>query len=95
MIYTFVVFFLLKVANICNRKHEPDPSKYHTFSKMHACLFHFFKTRKITFFYFFIQIFNNDLIAMEIVRAMAASIGIILTVPIVAWVGSRIIIRTK
>lgn len=43
----------------------------------------------------FIQIFNNDLIAMEIVRAMAASIGIILTVPIVAWVGSRIIIRTK
>ena len=51
--------FLLKVANICNRKQEPDPSKYHSFSKMHADLFQLFKTRKITFFYFFVQVLND------------------------------------
>ena len=59
MIYTFVVFFLLKVANICNREHELDPSKYHSFSIMNAWLFQLFETRKIAFFYFFIQVFND------------------------------------
>jgi uncharacterized membrane protein len=37
------------------------------------------------------QLINTDLIAIEIIRSISASIGIILTVPIVAFIGSRII----
>ena len=37
------------------------------------------------------QLINTDLIAIEIIRAITASIGIISTVPIVAFLGSRII----
>ncbi|WP_313133003.1 YibE/F family protein [Anaerocolumna sp.] len=38
----------------------------------------------------FSQIINTDLIALEIIRAITASIGIILSVPIVAFIGSRV-----
>ncbi len=38
----------------------------------------------------FSQIINTDLIAIEIIRAITASIGIILSVPIVALIGSRV-----
>jgi uncharacterized membrane protein len=36
------------------------------------------------------QLINTDIIAIEIIRAIAGSIGIVLTVPIVAYISSRI-----
>lgn len=36
------------------------------------------------------QLINSDLIAMEIIRGVAGTIGVILTVPIVAYISSRI-----
>ena len=41
----------------------------------------------------FSQIINTDLIAIELIRAITASIGIILSVPIVAFIGSRVMTR--
>lgn len=36
------------------------------------------------------QLINTDIIAIEIIRGIAGSIGIVLTVPIVAFISSRI-----
>lgn len=41
--------------------------------------------------YPFIQIFNTDAIAEELIRGVAGSIGIILTVPLVAFISSQLI----
>jgi uncharacterized membrane protein len=42
----------------------------------------------------FYQLINTDLIAIEVLKAIGSSIGIILTVPIVAFVSSRIVIKS-
>ena len=43
----------------------------------------------------FSQLINTDLIGVEIIQGIAASVGIVLTVPVVALIGSQIIQRTK
>lgn len=45
------------------------------------------------FDYPLIQLINSNLISIEILRGIAGSIGIILTVPIVAFISSQIIVR--
>lgn len=40
------------------------------------------------FDYPYIQIFNSDLMAIEMIQGLSGSIGIILTVPLVAWIAS-------
>ncbi len=41
------------------------------------------------------QLINTDFVAMELIRALAGSLGMILTVPLVAWVSSQILGRRK
>jgi len=43
----------------------------------------------------FSQLINTDLIGVEIIQGIAASVGIVLTVPVVALIGSQIIQRSK
>ena len=42
-----------------------------------------------------IQLFNADSIAVELIRGVGGSIGIILTVPLVAALSARIMGRNK
>lgn len=43
----------------------------------------------------YIQLLNTDFVAIEVVRSLAGSIGIVLTVPLVAFLGSRLLGRRK
>lgn len=41
------------------------------------------------------QLLNTDFVAIEVIRSLAGSIGIILTVPLVAFLSSRLLVRRK
>ena len=43
----------------------------------------------------FLQLINTDSIALEVVQSVAGSIGILLTVPLVAFISARLMARGK
>ena len=43
----------------------------------------------------FLQLINTDSIALEVVQSVAGSIGILLTVPLVALISARLMARRK
>ena len=43
----------------------------------------------------FLQLINTDSIALEVVQSAAGSVGILLTVPLVAFIGARLMARRK
>lgn len=43
----------------------------------------------------YVQLLNTDFIAIEVIRSLSASIGIVLTVPLVAWLSAWLLNRSK
>ena len=41
----------------------------------------------------FLQLINTDYIALEVVQSVAGSVGILLTVPLVAFISARLMVR--